>query len=186
MAAAEPTGPSLPLAERARRLFADDGAPAVFAPDGALLHAGTTALQQLNGATTLEALGLETVANTALASGHASGTARHRAHSVAVTLRLLGEGESRVLMLTWPAETETKAVPLAAEANARSGAVDMPADQAALEQRQPLRFVWQMDADGRFAIGSDEFIAMVGPRTIAACGRRWREIAAELKLDPDG
>ena len=42
-----------------------------------------------------------------------------------------------------------------------------------------------MDADGRFGVGSDEFIELVGPRTMAAFGRLWSEIAAELKLDPD-
>ena len=41
-----------------------------------------------------------------------------------------------------------------------------------------------MDADGRFVVGSDEFIELVGPKTTAAFGRTWSEIAAELKLDP--
>ena len=41
-----------------------------------------------------------------------------------------------------------------------------------------------MDADGRFVVGSDEFIELMGPRTTAAFGRLWSEIAAELKLDP--
>ena len=41
-----------------------------------------------------------------------------------------------------------------------------------------------MDADGRFGIGSDEFIELAGPHTTAAFGRPWNEIAAELKLDP--
>jgi hypothetical protein len=54
-----------------------------------------------------------------------------------------------------------------------------------MERRHPLRFVWQMDADGRFAIGSDEFIELMGPRTTASFGRLWSEIAAELNLDPD-
>ncbi len=53
------------------------------------------------------------------------------------------------------------------------------------ERRHPLRFVWHMDADGRFGVGSDEFIELVGPHTIAAFGRLWSEIAAELKLDPN-
>ena len=48
-----------------------------------------------------------------------------------------------------------------------------------------MRFVWQMDADGRFVVGSDEFIELVGPKTTAAFGRTWSEISAELKLDPD-
>ena len=53
------------------------------------------------------------------------------------------------------------------------------------ERRHPLRFVWHMDADSRFVVGSDEFMELVGPRTIAACGRYWREIATEMNLDPD-
>ena len=48
-----------------------------------------------------------------------------------------------------------------------------------------MRFVWQMDADGRFVVGSDEFVELMGPRTTAAFGRLWSEIAAELKLDPE-
>jgi signal transduction histidine kinase len=54
------------------------------------------------------------------------------------------------------------------------------------DRRHPLRFVWQMDADSRFIVGSDEFMELVGPRTMAACGRLWSDIAAEMKLDPDG
>ncbi len=57
--------------------------------------------------------------------------------------------------------------------------------EPAAERRHPLRFVWQMDADGRFVVGSDEFIELVGPRTMATFGRPWREIASELKLDPE-
>jgi signal transduction histidine kinase len=66
-----------------------------------------------------------------------------------------------------------------------------PAEQSAAaapvvaQRLHPLRFVWQMDADSRFAIGSDEFAELVGPRVIAACGRPWSEIAAGLQLDPD-
>ena len=58
-------------------------------------------------------------------------------------------------------------------------------DEPNAERRHPLRFVWQMDADGRFVVGSDEFIELMGPRTTAAFGRLWSEIAAELKLDPE-
>ncbi len=53
------------------------------------------------------------------------------------------------------------------------------------DRRHPLRFVWHMDADGRFGVGSDEFVELAGPRTAAAFGRPWNEIAAELKLDPN-
>ena len=185
VAAAEATGPLLPLVERVRRLFADAAAVAVFAPGGSLIHAGAAALQQLDGSANLDALGIEPMATAAMASGHADGTARLRERDIDVTLRRLGEGESRVLLLTLPStEADAEAALVAGDASATSGIAGTPGDQAAMQRRQPLRFVWQMDADGRFAVGSDEFVALVGPRTIAACGRPWREIAAALKLDP--
>jgi PAS domain S-box-containing protein len=53
-------------------------------------------------------------------------------------------------------------------------------------RRNPLRFVWQMDAEARFSIGSDEFNRLIGPRTAAGFGRRWSEIADAFALDPDG
>ena len=56
----------------------------------------------------------------------------------------------------------------------------------ASDRRPPLRFVWQIDADGRFSITSEEFIRLIGPRTAAVLGRPWSEIAATLALDPDG
>ncbi|KIZ39652.1 MULTISPECIES: PAS domain-containing protein [Rhodopseudomonas] len=53
-------------------------------------------------------------------------------------------------------------------------------------RRHPLRFVWQMDAEGRFAIGTDEFSRLIGPRTTAAFGRPWSEITETFGLDPEG
>jgi signal transduction histidine kinase len=55
-----------------------------------------------------------------------------------------------------------------------------------LWRRPPLRFVWQMDAEHRFTVGSDEFAALMGPATAAALGRPWPELAAALALDPEG
>ncbi|MGC2780856.1 MAG: PAS domain-containing sensor histidine kinase, partial [Bradyrhizobium sp.] len=54
------------------------------------------------------------------------------------------------------------------------------------ERRHPLRFTWNMDGMGRFSVGSDEFIRMMGTRTAAHQGRPWHELAASLGLDPDG
>ena len=45
-------------------------------------------------------------------------------------------------------------------------------EPAPAERRHPLRFMWQMDADGRFSLGSDEFIRLIGARTAAGFGRR--------------
>jgi len=53
-------------------------------------------------------------------------------------------------------------------------------------RRHPLRFMWQMDKDSRFSLGSDEFSRLIGSRTAAAFGRLWSEIASALKIDPEG
>ncbi len=57
---------------------------------------------------------------------------------------------------------------------------------AAAARRPPLRFVWQMDAEHRFTIASDAFVALMGQPTATALGRPWPELAAELTLDPEG
>ncbi len=53
-------------------------------------------------------------------------------------------------------------------------------------RRLPLRFMWQMDHEGRFSLGSDEFTRLIGARTAAGFGRLWSDIAAAFGLDPDG
>jgi PAS domain S-box-containing protein len=53
------------------------------------------------------------------------------------------------------------------------------------ERRHPLRFVWQMDAEGRFTLGSEEFSEVVGPHLTSTLGRPWLEVAGELALDPE-
>jgi PAS domain S-box-containing protein len=58
-------------------------------------------------------------------------------------------------------------------------------DTASVRRRHPLRFTWQMDADGYFSLGSDEFTSLIGTRTAAGFGRPWREIAERFGLDPD-
>jgi signal transduction histidine kinase len=180
IAATEPAGPALSLAERVGRLFGDDEPLAVFAADGALIHATAAARAQLGGANSLSALGI-----------------------LESNLQRLGDGPTRVLVLSLPqpraAPTETADVTpsdAVAPSTTPKAAVTAPAPlptlpqiaspaEPVVERRHPLRFVWQMDADGRFVVGSDEFIELVGPRTTAAFGRTWNEISAELKLDPD-
>jgi PAS domain S-box-containing protein len=60
--------------------------------------------------------------------------------------------------------------------------LDEPAPEP---RRHPLRFLWQMDAEGRFSLGSDEFTRLIGVRTAAGFGRRWSEIAESFALDPE-
>jgi PAS domain S-box-containing protein len=52
-------------------------------------------------------------------------------------------------------------------------------------RRHPLRFMWQMDADGRFSLGSDEFTRLIGAHTAAGFGRLWSEITETFGLDPE-
>ena len=80
-------------------------------------------------------------------------------------------------------QLETMTEPRAAETG---GSARDSKETAMPERRQPLRFVWQLDADGRFTLSSDEFIELIGPRTAAAFGRPWREIAEMLGVDADG
>jgi PAS domain S-box-containing protein len=61
--------------------------------------------------------------------------------------------------------------------------IDQPAPEPRLH---PLRFLWQMDAEGRFSLGSDEFTRLIGLRTAAGFGRLWSEIAEVSGLDPEG
>ncbi len=208
IAAAEPAGPALSLAERVRRLFADDEPLAAFTADGALVHTTEAARAQLGGANSLSALGIQAAAVKALDVGSATALLRLGQKVLESNLQRLGDGPSRVLVLGLPqpqaAQTEaahaetadvTPSAAIAASAMPEAAVTAPPSappvSQTAspaepiVERRHPLRFVWQMDADGRFVVGSDEFIALVGPKTTAAFGRTWSEISAELKLDPD-
>ena len=184
VAAAEPVGPALPLSERVHRLLSGDaGSFAVFAADGALVHATSAGRAELGGAHSLAALGLDGIAAKVLETGTTC-VARCGQGGAEVTVQRLGSDAEHVLVLTLPAPPPSSAavptLPSPSETPPQIPHVEAPA-----ERRHPLRFVWQMDADGRFIVGSDEFVTLVGPRTMAAFGRKWSEIAAELKLDPD-
>jgi len=194
--AIEAAGPPLSLAERVRRLFPDrDKAFAVFAAEGSLLDATAAASSRLAGADRLSSIGIETIAAQALATGQASGDSPYGP----VTVERLGKDASTVLLLTFgPQPTVASAAasapapiePAPTAADAHADVVTRPQtlaheEEPLSERRHPLRFVWQMDADGRFVVGSDEFVDLIGPRTTSAFGRLWSELAAELQLDPE-
>jgi PAS domain S-box-containing protein len=50
---------------------------------------------------------------------------------------------------------------------------------------QPLRFVWQIDADQNFSVDSEEFEHLIGAPA-AQFGRPWAQLAPALALDPEG
>jgi len=202
VAAIEPAGAALPLAERVRRLFSGNAWPiAVFTPDGSLIHATEAARERLGASPTLSTLGLAATAPQALETGSARGSLRAGDASSDILIEQLGDGAARVLVLTLlPSLSQPPAVvsmPNAASVPEKSAATEAvpaplplpsqapPIEEPLIERRHPLRFVWQMDAEGRFVVGSDEFIDLVGPRTMAAFGQKWSDVAADLKLDPD-
>ena len=86
-------------------------------------------------------------------------------------------------------EEATPAIETSASPTSAAHAVEAPSwlDEPPPSQRHhPLRFMWHMDAEGRFSLGSDEFTRLIGARTAAGFGRLWSEIAAAFGLDPDG
>ncbi len=93
-----------------------------------------------------------------------------------------------------PVETAMPSSPIAADHRPTQVSESTPSDQVLPDRnavggeprRHPLRFTWQIDADGRFTLTSDEFIGLIGPRSAAALDRSWTEIAESLALDPAG
>ena len=67
-----------------------------------------------------------------------------------------------------------------------SAMVEPPSAEPPAPRQHPLRFLWQMDAEGRFVLASSDFIRLMGAHTAAGFGRPWREIADEFSLDPEG
>jgi PAS domain S-box-containing protein len=199
--AIEKAGPPLPIKDQARRLLTGCDAPAaLFTSDGELLHATPAAQARLGRATTLAALNAAPLGATALAAGRADGDQADGR----ISIERLGAAGSTVLLATFlppvaaapaaepppakaapPARATELATPTPLPAPPRPSETAPPAPDRA-ERRVPLRFVWQMDSDSRFSLDSDEFKTLIGPRTAAALGQPWSELAAALRLDPDG
>ncbi len=89
-----------------------------------------------------------------------------------------------------PAPLTAEDAALAMEASVsptnESSPTDTPSRLDEPAREHPLRFMWQIDAEGRFSLASDEFIRLIGAQTAAGFGRLWSEIAEAFGLDPDG
>jgi PAS domain S-box-containing protein len=155
----EPVGPALPLADRVARLFAgSEAAIAAFAADGALLYVTPAATTKLGEATSLTALEGENVAAERIALGPVI-----------------------VLVLTLPSTEGIESPPPPDPHPASGESESAPSTE---QRKHPLRFVWQIDADGCFTLGDDEFAHAMGPGTAALVGRPWSEVRSALALDP--
>jgi PAS domain S-box-containing protein len=183
--ATERAGQELSLPERAQRLFADFVRPtAAFTADGELIAATEDARARFGTAADLTELGGAALAREAMRNGKAEGNIA----GATATLLKLGAGQSAVaLLLAFPAQAGAQ---VSAEVPVQAG-IERPAMTKAVApesgaRRFPLRFVWQMDAANRFTLGTEEFIRLLGPKAAAVLDRPWPEIAAALKLDPQG
>ncbi len=85
-----------------------------------------------------------------------------------------------------PVENPSEAIVLPQAEPITAGMVEPPSGQAEPPRQHPLRFLWQMDAEGRFVLATSEFIRLIGAHTAAGFGRPWREIADAFALDPEG
>jgi PAS domain S-box-containing protein len=206
VAALQATSRTMPLVERLRRLVEGMETPAAaFTSDGMLAGASDAARSLIDFRDLAEA-GLGDAQSEALSKGHVD-LPFGGGHMV---LRRVGSNRDVGLVaLITPAVIETDEPEQEAMTEAAPGAgftlVDEFAEPLHLkdvrgatppapaattivttERRQPLRFAWQMDAAGRFSLGSDEFTRLIGVRTAAGLGRPWSEIAEDFGLDPEG
>ena len=206
VAATEAAGGGLPLDERVRRLCVGIEEPiAFFSADGELIHPTAAGETKLLGLKSIAALGVGDLAEQAFVKGRATGTS----HLGAVRIERIGIDASTVLLAAFaqaaaheqpavmepapatPPQQIAVATPPPAEppplAQTLRPTPEAPStDTPPLRVTRPMRFVWQMDADGRITLGSDDFAAVIGPQSAETLRRPWREIAEEFKLDPGG
>ncbi len=202
--AMDPIGRAMPLTERLHRLV--DGAKvpmAAFAPNGLFVGASEAA-RPLLGFRDLGEAGLDQALSDALAQGRVETpigigqmVLQRVGQGADVGLVALIEPAARQAAAAAtdaapesPVENPPEAIMSPQAAPITAGMVEPPSDQAGPPRQHPLRFLWQMDAQGRFVLGSDEFIRLMGAHTAAGFGRgfgrSWREIADDFSLDPDG
>src|SRR5258708_10010385 len=182
IAAAESSSQAMPLIERLQRLVEGVETPIVaFARDGLFVGASDAA-RALLGFPDLSEAGLNAARSDALANGRVE-VPISSGHMV---LQRVGSGQDvglvaliapdAVLPSQATAESENQSEPApsivagetVAPIAARSASPVAPASReppAPKPRRHPLRFTWQMDADERCSLRSDELTRLIGPCT---------------------
>jgi len=182
--ATERAGKELALPERARRLLIDIESPAaIFTADGELIDAQAAARTRLGDTRDLVTLGAVNVAGEASRSGAAQGDSANGP----VAMIKLGAGATVALLMAFttapvsrPAAPALEPMPLAPPI------VPNPVTAELRPRRGSFRFVWQMDADTRFTLGTAEFARLLGAQIATALDHPWPEVAAALDVDRDG
>lgn len=186
-----------PIEQELAALVGDADDLVALYPDGTLAAASERAAARSAGLLPIERTALASAHVAALKSGRGEGTGANvfaeffrigAGERIAVIARLHAARAEHVDRAPPPApKNETPAaMPAAEDAPVATADVDATAPDAPPAYRYPVRFMWQTDAQGRFALGSDEFARLVGPSTMATFGRPWREIDAHFHIDPEG
>jgi PAS domain S-box-containing protein len=199
IAAVESLRQAMPLIERLQQLVEGVETPIVaFARDGLFVGASDAA-RALFGFPDLSEAGLGAARSDALANGrvevpigdgHMVLQRVGSGHDVGL-VALIAPGAVLPSRADAQSGNQSEPAPIAASETvapraANSAAPMVPAPRDAGRRRNPLRFIWQMDAEERFSLGSDQFTRLIGPRTSVGFGRPWREIAEIYGLDPAG
>src|SRR5882724_12013734 len=213
IAATEASGRAMPLIERLQCLVEGVETPMVAFAHNGLFVGASDAARALLGFPDLSAAGLGAARADALANGRVEmpiGTGHMVLQRVGtgsdIGLVALIEPGAASAAATIKSNIRTEPQPPIAAVSEPAGKTAPPVEDTeaaparwqpaeaaeSLEgaepgrRRHPLRFAWQMDADERFSLGSDEFTRLIGPRTAVGFGRPWREIAEIYGLDPAG
>jgi PAS domain S-box-containing protein len=208
IAATEASGRAMPLIERLQRLVDGVETPMVAFAHNGLFVGASDAARALLGFPNLSAAGLEAARADALANGRVEmpigsghmvlqrvGTGSNIGLVALIEPSTASSDETTAKSNRQPeprqpvAADETTASPVESIAPAGWRPAEAPESLEGTEpgqRRRPLRFAWQMDADERFSLGSDEFTRLIGPRTAVGFGRPWREIVEIYGLDPAG
>jgi PAS domain S-box-containing protein len=192
-------------------LIDDAPAPlALFDATGRLIHANAAAAARLGSARTLadlDAAAADALArlahDDAVSVAVAAGRLRLRPIAVGATTAVLGSfvtdfadpkhaAHERVTVeagsvASAPSPPTTKATSPAPASPPAAAPAPTPTTKAAppsasLAGRMPSRFVWQMDAEGRFTSVSPDLAAVVGAPSAAIVGLDWPAVAAKLGL----
>ena len=204
--ATEPPGRDMRLRERLRLLVEGiETAAAVFARDG-MLVAATFDTQSLLGWRDLSDPRFQAAHQEAVEKGRAEiaigdshvrlqrvGTGddigviaflapNHKADSSGAAASTFDEfAEPPVSAPTTHPETATGEN--SAHIEPPNGAPEQTSPRGLPTRRHPLRFTWQMDGDGQFWLGPDEFTHLIGARTAAGFGRPWQAMQMNLIYD---
>ncbi|MQW89177.1 PAS domain S-box protein [Sinorhizobium saheli] len=131
----------------------------------------------------------EDASEPAPAAGPADAASGEETAAEAVTLPQgeldLGAGQEEMAEATEPEGREARSEPAGPATDARQADQSAAPDFVFKPGARAVRFVWKIDAEGRFSEISEEFASAVGPKAADVIGVTFADLAARYDLDPD-